>query len=103
MIRAAAAAGVDWQPGVDDLRREGQRVLDAALARATQAGVAGNALMELRACLQIIRELRGMDLNHRPSGYAYYFGFRRSIFRDGFVVWTFPSPAYFGRVPAVKS
>jgi len=34
-----------------------------------------------------------MDLNHRPSGYACYFGFRRSATNDGFVVWTFPSPA----------
>jgi len=49
MIRAAAAAGVDWQPGVDDLRREGQRVLDAALARATQAGVAAKVVMTDRS------------------------------------------------------
>ncbi len=37
-----------------------------------------------------------MDLNHRPSGYAYYFGFRRSAaINGGFVVWTFPSPGLF--------
>ena len=54
MIRAAGAAGVDWQPGVDDLRREGKRVLDAAMTQASQAGVEAHAVMSDRGPVDTI-------------------------------------------------
>jgi len=57
MIRAAGAAGVDWQPGVEDLRGEGKRVLDAAMRQADQAGLEAHAVMSDRAPVDAILDV----------------------------------------------
>ena len=56
MIRAAGVDGVDWRPAVDELRRDGQRILDEALTMANKAGVVARAVLSDRAPIDGILE-----------------------------------------------